>query len=98
MDDTDKLTGKKLEIAKDLLRNCRNFIITATDEHNLNKTIRFMIIRKNPTIIYLNTSTSYDATNIVFVMFILGLFTTGLYEAAILVMAGRFALKGMANK
>ena len=46
----------------------------------------------------LNTSTSYDATNIVFVMFILGLFTTGLYEAAILVMAGRFALKGMANK
>lgn len=98
MDDTDKLTGKKLEIAKELLRNCKNFIITATDEHNLNKTIRFMVIKKNPTIIDLNTSTSYDATNIVFVMFILGLFTTGLYEAAILVMAGRFALRGMANK
>ena len=42
MDDTDKLTGKKLEIAKELLRNCKNFIITATDEHNLNKTIRFI--------------------------------------------------------
>jgi hypothetical protein len=33
MDDTDKLTGKKLEIAKELLRNSKNFIITA------NKTI-----------------------------------------------------------
>ena len=39
MDDTDKLTGKKLEIAKELLRNSKNFIITATDEHTINKTI-----------------------------------------------------------
>ena len=38
MDDTDKLTGKKLEIAKELLRNCKNFIITATDDHTINKT------------------------------------------------------------
>lgn len=98
MDDTDKLTGKKLEIAKELLRNCKNYIITSTDEHNINKTIRFILLKKNPTIIDLNTSTSYDATNIVFVMFILGLFTTGMYEMAMLVMAGRFAMKGMANK
>ena len=27
MDDTDKLTGKKLENAKELLRNSKNFII-----------------------------------------------------------------------
>ena len=39
MDDTDKLTGKKLEIAKELLRNSNFFIITATDEHTINKTI-----------------------------------------------------------
>lgn len=39
MDDTDKLTGKKLEIAKELLRNSKNFIIIATDEHTINKTI-----------------------------------------------------------
>lgn len=98
MDDTDKLTGKKLEIAKELLRNSKNFIITATDDHTINKTIRYQVLRKNPTIIDLNTSTSYDATNIVFVVFILGLFTTGMYEMAMLVMAGRFALKGMGNK
>ena len=98
MDDTDKLTGKKLEIAKELLRNSKNFIITATDEHTINKTIRHMVIRKRPTLIDLNTSTSYDATNIVFVVFIISLFTTGMYEMAMLVMAGRFAMKGMANK
>ena len=78
MDDTDKLTGKKLEIAKELLRNSKSFVITATDDHTINKTIRFQVLKKNPTIIDLNTSTSYDATNIVFVMFILGLFTTGM--------------------
>lgn len=98
MDDTDKLTGKKLEIAKELLRNSKSFIITATDDHTINKTIRFQVLKKNPTIIDLNTSTSYDATNIIFVMFILGLFTTGMYEMAMLVMAGRFAMKGMGNK
>ena len=98
MDDTDKLTGKKLEIAKELLRNSKNFIITATDEHTINKTIRHMVIRKRPTLIDLNTSTSYDATNIVFVVFIISLFTTGMYEMAMLVMAGRFAMKGMGTK
>ena len=98
MDDTDKLTGKKLEIAKELLRNSKNFIITATDEHTINKTIRHMVIRKRPTLIDLNTSTSYDATNIVFVVFIISLFTTGMYEMAMLVMAGRFAMKGMGSK
>lgn len=98
LDDTDKLNGKKLEVAKELLRNSKNFIITATDEHNINKTIRHHVVKKNPTIIDLDTSTSYDATNIVFVVFILGLFTTGMYEMAMLVMAGRFAMKGMANK
>ncbi len=98
MDDTDKLTGKKLEIAKELLRNSKNFIITATDEHTINKTIRHMVTRKRPTLIDLNTSTSYDATNIVFVVFIISLFTTGMYEMAMLVMAGRFAMKGMGTK
>ena len=98
IDDADKLVGKKLEIAKDLLRNSKNYIFTATDDHSINKTIRFQALKKNPTIIDLNTSTSYDATNIVFVVFILGLFTTGMHEMAMLVMAGRFALKGMGTK
>ena len=64
----------------------------------INKTIRHMVIRKRPTLIDLNTSTSYDATNIVFVVFIISLFTTGMYEMAMLVMAGRFAMKGMGSK
>lgn len=38
MDDTDKLTGKKLKIAKELLRNSKSFVITATDDHIINKT------------------------------------------------------------
>lgn len=38
MDDTDKSAGKKLEIAKELLRNSKSFVITATDDHTINKT------------------------------------------------------------
>ena len=98
MDDTDKLQGKKLEIAKELLRNSKNFVITATDEHSINKTIHHHVLKRKPSIIDLNSSTSYDATNIVFVIFILSLFTTGMYEMALLVMAGRFAMKGMGTK
>ncbi len=98
IDDADKLTGKKLEIIKDMLRNCKTFVLSAEEDTTINKTIYQMVLRKKPTIIDLNSETSYDGTNILLVIFILGLFGTGMYELAMLVMAARFALKGMGKK
>jgi len=44
--------------------------------------------------VQLTSKASVDATNILFAIFILGLFIGGLPEAAMLVMAGRMVTKG----
>ncbi|MGP9834373.1 hypothetical protein U5G93_00330 (plasmid) [Campylobacter coli] len=97
IDDLDKLTGKKLEMAKELLRNCKRFIATAKDEISLNKTIGGILKsrRKKLEIVSLSSKASIDATNALLVLFVLALFATGLYELALLVTAGRIAMRGM---
>jgi chromosomal replication initiation ATPase DnaA len=97
IDDIDKLTGKKLELTKDLLRECKLFICSAKSEDSIHRTLRAIIKRRKIKIseVQLTSTTSQDATNVLFAMFIVGLFVGGLPEAAMLVMAGRFATKGM---
>ncbi|EEF6598131.1 hypothetical protein FWO42_22090 [Salmonella enterica] len=97
IDDLDKLNGKKLEMAKELLRNCKRFIATSKDEISLNKTIGGILKsrRKKLEIVSLSSKASIDATNALLVLFVLALFATGLYELALLVTAGRIAMRGM---
>lgn len=96
IDDLDKVTGKKLELTKDLLRNCKRFVITAKSEDNINRTLRSVMQRRKMkiSIVQLSSKASVDATNILFAMFILGLFATGLTDMAMLVMVGRLIMKG----
>ncbi|HEF9365568.1 TPA: hypothetical protein SBW91_001776 [Campylobacter coli] len=97
IDDLDKLNGKKLEMAKELLRNCKRFIATAKDEISINKTIGGILKsrRKKLEIVSLSSKASIDATNALLVLFVLALFATGLHELALLVTAGRIAMRGM---
>jgi len=94
IDDIDNLTGKKLEVAKDILRECKQFVITAEDEINIDKTLRNIINKKETKEINLATDVSYDATNILIAVFILTLFVTGQQELAMLVMVARYMTKG----
>lgn len=96
IDDVDKVTGKKLELTKDLLRNCKRFVLTAKSEDSINRTLRNIIFKRKMNIatVQLTSKASVDATNILFAAMVLGLFASGLHEAAILIMAGRFVMKG----
>lgn len=96
IDDIDRITGKKLELTKDLLRNCKRFVVTAKSEDSINRTLRNIINKRKMKVseIALSSTASVDATNILFAVFVLGLFVAGLPEAAMLVMAGRLATKG----
>ncbi|HHW4060046.1 hypothetical protein [Campylobacter coli] len=95
IDDLDKLSGKKLEMTKDLLKNCKRFIATSKDEISLNKTIGGILKsrRKKLEIVSLSSKASIDATNALFVLFVLTLFATGLHELALLITAGRIAMR-----
>jgi len=95
IDDLDSFTGKKLEILKDITRKAKRLIYTAEDKHAINRTIRHILIKKgNFFEIQLKAETSKDATNILFAFVVIVLFVTGYMEAAVLVMAGRFVMKG----
>jgi nucleoside-triphosphatase THEP1 len=100
IDDIDNLrSGKKLELMKDIARNAKLIVATAKSETEVNKTIMNTIYKRGGyTGINLSTQQSYDATNILFMVFIIGLFITANYDLAMLVMAGRYALKGMEKK
>ena len=94
IDDIDKLTGKKLEIAKDILRNSKQYIATAEDELSIHKTIKNIISKKSTKEISLSTDSSYDVTNVLIAMFMIALFVTGQSELAMLVMVARYMMKG----
>jgi SpoVK/Ycf46/Vps4 family AAA+-type ATPase len=94
IDDIDHLSGKKLEIAKDILRECKQYMITADNEHGIDKTLLNILKKKKAKEIDLTTEASYDATNVLVVMFIMTMFVTGQYELGALVMVARYMMKG----
>ena len=96
IDDVDKLTGKKLELTKDLLRNCKRFVLSAKSEDSINRTLRNIMFKRKMkiTTVQLTSKASVDGTNILFAMFLLGLLISGMPEMAMLVMMGRFVMKG----
>jgi len=94
IDDIDRLTGKKLEITKDLIRDCKIFIVTAKSENKINRTLRNIMQQKKTERIQLKSASSVDATNVLFAMFVIWLLIVGLHEAAMLVIAGRLLAKG----
>lgn len=97
IDDADKLTGKKLELAKDLIKNCKRFVLTTKDEQSLNKTLfRIIKSKRNKTnYIQLSSKAALDASNILFMGFVIILLVSGAHEMAIIVMAGRFLMRGL---
>ena len=98
VDDIDQVSGKKKETLKDLIRVSTIVICTCKDIKELDKTLSTMLYRMQYTEISLKSDTSYDATNILFVMMVLGMLATGNPALAVLVMAGRYALKGKDKK
>ena len=98
IDDIDALQGKKVEIVKDLIRASSVVICTAKSESEINKTITALLHRKGYETVSLGTAQSYDATNILFVTMVLAMVATGNHAMALLVMAGRYALKGKDTK
>lgn len=97
IDDADKLTGKKLELGKDLIKNCKRFVITTKDEQSLNKTLyRIIKAKRNKTsYIQLSSKAALDASNILFLGFVIILLVSGAHEMAIIIMAGRFLMRGL---
>ncbi|EAH5044216.1 hypothetical protein GN760_08520 [Campylobacter coli] len=96
IDGIDKFTGKKLELTKALLLQVKKFIITTSAEASINPTLRRIANKKGEAqIIELSSVASKDATNYLFIVFICVITLLGFYEIALLITAGRLAMRGV---
>ena len=92
IDDLHKASGRKLEVLKDIKRNSKSFIATATQKHHINKTL-LKIMGRDYKELHLSTEAAKDATHVFLVVFLMGLVVTGNIELAMLLTAGRLMLK-----
>jgi len=93
IDDIDKLSGKKLEVIKDIVRYSKQLIVSASDAKNINKTIFLALDRKKGYEIYLTTDASFDITNYLIAFIMTLLVVAGLYELVGLIFVMRYIMK-----
>lgn len=75
VDDAHKLTGRKLQVARECIISARVWVITASQENRLPPNLRTIIERREPQRTVLKSDASYDAS---------GLLVWGLIVAALL--------------
>ena len=96
IDNMDRFTGRKLELLKALMRNCKLIIGTLKDSNRLNRTLKEELKKRHDIqTINLRSTASTDATNILFILFLLFLVITGNFEIAGILMAAKLVLKGI---
>ena len=95
LDDIDKLIGKKKEIVKDLVRVSGVVVATASDYRDIDNTVERQLKNKGIEVLKMTSEASYDGTYILFAVFVLMLIAIGQPEMAMLIMAGRYAMKGV---
>jgi hypothetical protein len=96
VDDIDKFSGKKLEILKSLIRDCKRIYATAQSDKTIHKTIYKIIENKDFISINLKSSNSFDVTNYALIALMIPFALTGQYAIVMmLLLANRYLDKGI---
>jgi hypothetical protein len=96
VDDIDKFSGKKLEILKSLIRDCKRIYATAQSDKTIHKTIYKIIENKDFISINLKSSNSFDVTNYALIALMIPFALTGQYAIVMmLLLANRYLDKGV---
>lgn len=91
IDDAHKLTGRKLQLARQCVMSSRLFVISASEEQRLAPNLRAAVLHRDPQIFRLDSEVAYDATNILMWCFLVACLAAGWWEAAV-VLGGLKAL------
>ena len=96
IDDADKMSGKKLEICKELCRRSKRIVYSSQSETSINRTLYTTIQRRKMKkhTIQLTSTASYDASNWFLMALIAFLAFTGMPEAAVIIVMARLAMHG----
>lgn len=82
IDNADRLTGRKLNIAKQCILSAKVTIATVQSENRLSPSIRQVLLKTNPQFLRLETQVAYDATNVVVWGLIAICIMAGMWEVA----------------
>jgi hypothetical protein len=93
IDDAHKLSGRKLQLARECVLACRISVISASEEQRIPPNLRSVVMRRDPQIFRLDSDVAYDATSAVMWFFIITLMAAGMWEAGA-VLGGLKALSG----
>lgn len=91
IDDAHKLTGRKLDLARQCVLSARLWVVAASEESRIAPNLRGPLLRRDPQIIRLDSEAAYDATNLLTWIVAVVLLAVGAWEAG-LVVAGLKAL------
>ena len=93
LDDTHKLSGRKLDITCQLGREAGVLVTGAFDENAIPMSLRMLIDKRNPQRISLSSDAAFDVTNLAMWMAILAAIGAGWWQLA-MVMGGMKVLAG----
>jgi hypothetical protein len=85
IDDAHKLTGRKLQIARQCVMSSRLWVVAASEENRLPPNLRPLMLRRKPQIFRLDTDVAYDATHILMWFITVCFLAIGWWEAALIV-------------
>ena len=85
IDDAHKLTGRKLQIARQCVMSSRLWVIAASEENRLPPNLRPLLMRRKPQIFRLDTEVAYDATHILTWFILATCLAIGWWEAALVI-------------
>jgi hypothetical protein len=93
IDDAHKLSGRKLQLARECALAARIYVISASQEQRIPPNLRAVVMRRDPQVYRLDTEVAYDATDAFMWLLILILMGAGAWEAGA-VLGGLKALSG----
>ena len=96
LDDAHRLTGRKLQVARQCVLGSKYWIISCSSENRLPPTLRTIVERGAPQRTRLESDASYDSTKVLMWMLIVGFAAAGVWEAAIVL--GGFQMLGSGRR
>ena len=94
MDDCHKLSGRKLQVARNCAMVAKIWIVSASDEARIAPNLRSVLLRRDPQIIRLGTDVAYDATGALTWILAILLMISGMSEAALVIAGLRMLSSG----
>ena len=85
IDDAHKLTGRKLQIARQCAMATRLTVVATSEEQRLPPNLRPVLLRRDPQIFRLDSEVAYDATHILMWFLLICCLAIGWWEAALVI-------------